>query len=518
VIISLPLWSFSIKTKFKVNRYALISIASAIFINGCSFGPKPWKTEWQESPIRYYTSGVQISDTDKQFTLIDNKPPSANNTQLAPTAHQPAKSDLEQKNENRYPIDLPTVLRLAGANHLDIALFREKVHEAYANALVAVEGFIPTLNPGISFARREGMQQRSTGEFIDADAQQTFIGGNITLDWELGEAIYSTLAEMQRYHASNAELEATVHDAVLEAALAYIELTKAQARVVISEQAVEISEKLVRQTESAVLQGMGFKGDVLRAKAQLSSNKLALTEAKESFKIASIRLATILRLDAGIELYPVEKVVVPIKLVSDTEKLPELVMKAMMQRPELKGAEAILRAVKDEHSETVWGSLIPSLRAETGAGGLGTVLSDLSSREDYRFSLGWRVGPNGIFDIGRQHLTRSKYETQRIRLAKLSQEIEEEVRVAYTQVQAKAEQMRIAKEGVIDATESLKLNQERQKMGIGIPLEVLQAEEAITRIRLDHLSAITEYNKSQYILFTKIGMNPMNGIYKSTGN
>ena len=39
-------------------------------------------------------------------------------------------------------------------------------------------------------------------------------------------------------------------------------------------------------------------------------------------------------------------------------------------------------------------------------------------------------------------------------LAKLMQQIEENVRVAYTQIQAKAEQIKIAENGVADATES----------------------------------------------------------------
>ena len=45
--------------------------------------------------------------------------------------------DLTEKaplREGRVPIDLPNVLRLAGANNLEIAYVREKVQEAYARA------------------------------------------------------------------------------------------------------------------------------------------------------------------------------------------------------------------------------------------------------------------------------------------------------------------------------------------------------------------------------------------------
>lgn len=510
-----------------MKRHIIVNIA-LIFIYGCAFGARPWETDWQE-PLRLYElSEVKTSAIDKPIQYDSpkitergisdpgNKQSSMVNTR--PQILDQQETTFGSQPTTQYPIDLPTTLRLAGANHLDIALFREKVHEAYADAIVAIEGFIPSLNPGLRFERREGESQLNEGNFIDVDAQQAFIGVNITLDWELGDAIYSTLAKMQRYQASKAALTTKTHDAILEAGIAYLELARAQAEVVIAEQGVEISERLVRQTEAAALQGMGFKGDILRAKAQLSSNKLMLIGAKESFKIASAHLASLLRLEPVIELYSTEKTLIPIQLVNDSEKLPELIKKAMLQRPELKQAELTLNALKKEYTGAIWGHLIPSLRAEAGAGGLGRDPETFNSLVDYKVSLGWKIGPGGLFDTGRHHQTSSRYEAKRIEQTKLIQEIEENIRISYATMIAKREQMKIAEDGLTDARESLKLNQERQIMGIGIPLEVLQAEEALTKARLDHLAAITKYNKSQLTLFTKIGMNPAYGMSKLTNN
>lgn len=55
------------------------------------------------------------------------------------------------------------------------------------------------------------------------------------------------------------------------------------------------------------------------------------------------------------------------------------------------------------------------------------------------------------------------------------------------------------------AKEALTLNQQRQAQNIGIPLEVIQAEEALTRARLDLFGAITAYNQAQLRLFTVTG-------------
>ncbi|MFQ5714104.1 MAG: TolC family protein [Candidatus Scalinduaceae bacterium] len=66
----------------------------------------------------------------------------------------------------------------------------------------------------------------------------------------------------------------------------------------------------------------------------------------------------------------------------------------------------------------------------------------------------------------------------------------------------------VAEQWVIDAEESLKLNEARLKLGVGLPLEVLQAEKALIQSRKDYVSSIIDYNKAQYKLFVSIGNKP----------
>jgi len=47
----------------------------------------------------------------------------------------------------RQPIDLPTVLRLAGAQNLDVQIARERLNEAQASRETALEQFVPSLTP-----------------------------------------------------------------------------------------------------------------------------------------------------------------------------------------------------------------------------------------------------------------------------------------------------------------------------------------------------------------------------------
>lgn len=102
----------------------------------------------------------------------------------------------------------------------------------------------------------------------------------------------------------------------------------------------------------------------------------------------------------------------------------------------------------------------------------------------------------------------ARYRSSDIQLAKIRQDIIQEIIVAHTQVNARQEQITIAKQGVMDAEESLKLNQSRLKHGMGLPLEVLQAETAFIQARKDYISSITDYNKAQYTLFVSAGNKP----------
>src|SRR5215203_5132504 len=60
-------------------------------------------------------------------------------------------------------IDLGTALRLGGANNLDVQIARERLAEAEANHLIAVEQFFPYVTPGLSYKRHEGNIQTVEG-------------------------------------------------------------------------------------------------------------------------------------------------------------------------------------------------------------------------------------------------------------------------------------------------------------------------------------------------------------------
>ena len=58
----------------------------------------------------------------------------------------------QETNRAALPIDLPTALRLAGAQNLDVQIAQAKLAEARANQDGAVAQFFPWIAPGISYS------------------------------------------------------------------------------------------------------------------------------------------------------------------------------------------------------------------------------------------------------------------------------------------------------------------------------------------------------------------------------
>jgi outer membrane protein TolC len=422
-----------------------------------------------------------------------------------PADHSRPAAPPAQVREGKVPIDLPTALRLAGAHSLDIALVREKLHEAYARVRLAEERLWPTLGPAFSFRRHEGLTQDTGGAIVDVDKQLAFAGGGASLRWEVGEAIYAALSASQRYEGGKARLEAAEREVLLEAGTAYYDLVRERLRARVAEQSTGVSERLAAQLEISVAAGRGFRGDVLRARVRAASSRLELLRAREAMRQASIRLGSILRLAPGIDLVPAEEAPPILDLVPLGSKDDALLAEALERRPEVREARSELEAARSDQSGALWGPLVPTVQGDVVLGGLGVVPGNLGATTDYAVTVGWRIGPGGLFDPGRRDLADARARQAEIQVERVRQRVAEELLSGLNRLRSADEQRKLAEQAVLDAEAGLTLNQQRQDRDIGLPLEVLQAEEALTKARLDLHTTVVAYDQAQLRVFASLG-------------
>lgn len=417
---------------------------------------------------------------------------------------------------NRLPdvIDLPTALRLAGAQNLDVQLAREKLAEARANRDSAQLQFFPWLSPGVSYRRHDGRIQSTEGDILDVSKQSYAPGAAINAQLDIGEAIYKRLAARQLVKAADYGLDAQRQDAIAASAQAYLELALAGASIAVAREAVGISSNYEAQIQQAVNAGIAFRGDFLRVKVQTERNRLMLRQAIEQQRLAGTRLAEVLHLDPVGELIAQDIDLLPFSLIATDAPVGSLVQQALVSRPETHQHRALVEAAQDSRNGVVYGPLIPSAQAQAFFGGLGGgrngSAENFGRQEDYFVGLGWRIGPGGLFDFGRTRLADARLRTAQISGEKIRDQISREVVDANSRLQSLRDQIETSRQSLETAQEALRLTQQRKEFGVGIVLENIQAAQDLTRSRADYLRAVTEFNKAQYGLARAIG-KPLHG-------
>jgi hypothetical protein len=109
-------------------------------------------------------------------------------------------------------IDLPTALRLAGANNLDVQIAREKLAESRAANDSTRAKFFPWIAPSIVVRRHENNIQAVNGPILDADKNSLAAGIALNAQFDIGEVYYQNLVARQVVRAGEAALTSRQHE------------------------------------------------------------------------------------------------------------------------------------------------------------------------------------------------------------------------------------------------------------------------------------------------------------------
>jgi outer membrane protein TolC len=409
-----------------------------------------------------------------------------------------------QPTNTAHSIDLPTALRLAGAQNLDIKIARERLTEAKANHSSALAQFFPWISPGITYRQHDDKIQDVEGNIIGVNKYSYAPGVTLAAQVDIGEALYKSLAAKQLVKVADQGIEAQRQDSVLDAAQDYFELALAQASIGAANESLKINTDYEAQIQHALDAGLAFKGDALRVTVQKHRSQIVLRQEMEHQRTAAARLAQVLHLDPAISLAAEDAELAPLALIQTNAALDPLVQQSLFFRPELRQSKSLLAASRETKSGVTYGPLIPSIGAQGFFGGLGGgrsgVPDTFGAQEDYLLGLSWRIGPGGMFDFTRIRASDSRVKQAELALEKLRDDLTRQVVEAFTHWQSLQDQLVTAHGVLAAAEEALRLAQQRKEFAVGIVLETIQAEQDLTRARLDYLKTIAEFNKAQYAL------------------
>ena len=406
-------------------------------------------------------------------------------------------------------IDLPSVLRLAGADSVEVRIAQERLAEARAREDGTLWQMFPVISPGVTYRNHSGQLQDIVGQVTDITKSSFGAGATLQLSLEIGESTYRRLAAKQMTLAAEHRLESERRRMLLAAAEAYFELTAAQAAADLQEDAVRLASDLHRQVSAAVAAGLAAKGDEHRAFAQLTRAQIRREQARDARRGAAARLAEVVRLPVDVDLTPADRRPVAITVPGSDRKLDALVQTALARRSEIAEAERLDSAAQENLAGAKYAPLWPTLGAQVFGGGLGG--SPSSARDDWgrstdtQVTLSWRIGAGGLLDSSRVRAAEAAAAQGRLGIERIRDAVTREVVEAHAAVQATSAAVKSAQAGLKSAEDGLKLAAQRRDFAVGAVMETLQSQQDAVQARLEAVRSVADLNKARHRLKAAVG-------------
>jgi len=411
---------------------------------------------------------------------------------------------VAQDSRRAMPINLETVLKLAGANNLKIAEIKAKHNMAKAKAREAKEWIYPSVNPGFLLMNTVGSVQNAEGAFLEVDKNSFWTGVSATVNWSVGKATYSYLSAKQNIVTTELRLQAEKNQQILNAIQAYFELGASQGELSSLIDMSQKSDDIVRQIEVHVNSGIRYKSDLLLAKARNNHVQLSVSDARENVAVNSNELLRLLNIQDDVLLVNVDTTMLPITL---DDKSPESITAIFEQRPEIRAHKSTIESWSILRKTTTAGLFFPDFSLGLNNGLFGPYFNPLTNQLSYYVGMQWNLPLGAVFSGGKRKQYDAQIEIETILMNQAESTVRKELQDARAKVNNATSQMGLAQEAVSYAEAALSQSIQRQNFGTALPLEVFQAQEQLLQSKVDHIKAISNYNKGQYLLYVAKGNN-----------
>ena len=443
--------------------------------------------------------------------------------------------------QNVTPIDLYSALHLAGEQNPQILLSQQRVVEAVALRQLAAAQFLPTLNLGTSVDSHVGVLQQSQGNILSVRRESVFVGagayaiaaGSVNIPgvmWNLNvsEAIYNSLMSRQEVDRKAFDSQATRQDVLLNVALAYIDLVRAEGGRSISIVTRNDAKELARITAAYEQTGEGRKADADRARTEQLRREARVFTAEGEVVSSSAALCRLLHLDPTLRLHPTDNQVVPKSIVPDPIPLPELLAIALLHRPELNERRAAVATslLRLKGAKTL--PFSPTVLLGFSAGGFGggsdviaqptgsrpfasnaPRFGSLADRTDLDAMAYWTLQNLGVGNKAQIDAARSLLSSADLELLITLDRIRSEVAAAHARTHARFARIKSCELAIRAGQQAYDEDMTRIRGREGLPLEVVDSLRLLARSRTEYLNAILAYNKAQFELYVSLGKPPV---------
>ncbi len=421
-----------------------------------------------------------------------------------------------------YTLSLGGILQLADTQNPNVALARERISEAYARVERAEALWLPSLRAGVNYNHHEGTIQSVAGDVFPTN-RSAFGGGlgagmmgagspsvpGLVAQFHLSDAIFQPRIANHQAASRQFGAIASRNDVLRDAAVAYLELVRAEHGMAIARQALKNTETLADITRQYSETGQGLQADFQRMEAELAIRRDQLAIQQEAVLVASARLAQVLHADPSVTITTGEPSVTALDIMAVDDSAAAYVALGLSRRPELSEQKHLVCEAVERLNREKYAPLIPSVLLGMSyggmGGGLGNSIVNSGQRWDADAVAYWEVRNLGFGDRAARGETGSAARQAELREVAALDRVAREVVEAHTQVVQRRQRLELTRKGITAAERSYELNQQRIANAQGLPIEVLQSIQALANAHRAYLNAVVDYNIAQFELSRATG-------------
>jgi len=420
--------------------------------------------------------------------------------------------------QEKMTLTLENSIKLALSQNPSHLASEERVEGAKSMIKEAAAGFFPSLSATGLRTLKEKVFVLEFPSFIPGEPPQKvemdFTRDNqfsfsLSVPIYAGGRLVSGYKQAKYNHLSTEEsMRQSEYMTVFNTKKAFFGVLLAQKFVKVSEEAVSVAEKHLRNVKILHEVGMASKFDLLRSEVQLANLKPQQIRAKNSLKVAELSLKTLLGLDLS---QPLE-IQGELTYEPFDPNLEEALTSALIKRPEIRQFK-YQKMMAEEMLKISKASRFPTVAVQ----GAYNVWADrLTFKEEdwqsyYSVNLALSVPIFGGF-VAAAQISQSKSIIKELEFSKkgLEDMILFEVRQAVLKLSEARESLMSQEKNVEQAMESLRIAELNFSEGLATTLDVSSVQAALTQAKTNYSQALYDYVMSKAELDKAIGIGLIN--------
>jgi outer membrane protein TolC len=461
-------------------RFVVLMIVSAIFSSTQTLSaiaqPKPI------APTVLKSQKVQPPDS------LD---PSPNPLDL-PTSPEQVRSQQAQ------PITLRQAIALAQKNNRDLQVARQTLQRSQAALKQAQAAQLPTLSTQAEIAN-----ERTARETLDdlkylneKSSPANVLSGTVEVGYDIftaGRRPARIRSAQEQVRLDRLDVERLNEQTRLDVTNAYYDLQETDEQVRIAQAAVTNARRSLQDAISLEEGALGTGFDVVRARVQLGNAEQELIDAQSQQDIARRQLVQLLSLSETVDVSAAD----PVRQAGEWKlSLENSIVLAYKNRVELQ-QQLAQRRIAQQQRRIALADVRPQVSLFANYQVLDDFNDEFGLKDGYAAGarLRWNFFSGGAarFGAAQEDANRAIAET---RFAQTRNQIRFQVEQAYKNLQANARSIQTASAALQQAQEGLEIARVRFQGGVGTQLDVIAAENDLTRADVNRLNAILNYNRA----------------------